>query len=306
MSDSTPPPGPVAGLPIGKMILASYRAVLVEYPRHLPRAVFIPFCLSLAIIVGLFLSLGDDLRFYLDPMAGDARAEMTMMPRWLGPLVTLASLFPYVIFAVAWHRLILLGPEAAAPAWVPTWRRRHWRFFGTILVLILLFYLISFAIGMLALAVFAVVGAVGAAAEPMAGMSPLFMIPALVIAAVVFWAILRLSLVFPALAVEEHYGLGNAWRHTKGQGWRLLAIVVLGSIPILIANGVLTVLVAGLALLAASASQGGGAGSTLLLILSTYSVNVLLGYLTAAFGVTFLSLCFRRLTGWVPDSPSGG
>ena len=112
---------------------------------------------------------------------------------------------------------------------------------------------------------------------------------------------LRLSFVFPAAAVDERYGLGDAWRQTRGQGLRLIAILVLILVPVYAALILLTGLIGFAIGLAAHVSHDHASEPVgLAIFLLSASVGIVLGYIALALGVTMISTAFRTCSGWVP------
>ena len=102
MTTAVPPHAPHK-LPVVKTAEESYIWV-VENRRHLVRASTLPLCLSL-LLTALDLVGPQGLVFAAS--------------------IVFLQLLPFAIFEVAWHRFTLLGPEAAAPALVSGWGRRH-------------------------------------------------------------------------------------------------------------------------------------------------------------------------------------
>ena len=290
MSVTTPPPAPVTQLPIWATVKATFRSVLVENLGRLPKAAFAPFVISLALILVfalLFPGQFEPAAVGQEPHAGLADVVSALL-----------GLVPYVIFAVTWHRLVLLDDP---PRWLPSWRRRHWRFLGYSLVLFLLAYLLLIVLGLVGTATLWALGG-GPSGEEMSGpMAFLSAAAALLLGLIVAWTVLRLSFVFPAAAVDEGYGLGDSWRQTRGQGLRLIAIVVLIMVPVYAALIVLTGLI-GFAIGLIAEFSGGAASEAvgLAVFLVSASVGIVLGYVALALGVTMISTAFRTCSGWVP------
>ncbi|MEX2009450.1 MAG: hypothetical protein WEC41_04590, partial [Dongiaceae bacterium] len=137
-----------------------------------------------------------------------------------GPAVAaaLADLIPLTLFAVNWHRLVLLGPSQAAAGLGVRWGVRETTFLVRSLAL-------GFGIG----AIMAVpLLAISAALQHTPVGLPVL---GLVIVAAVFLS-LRLSLVFPAIAVDLAYGFAQSWKDTAGRGLRLLAAMLAASAPL--------------------------------------------------------------------------
>ena len=304
MTDSSPPPGPrppppparppagpVATLPVFATVAGAFRSALLENIRYLPRAALSPVVISLL----LFLL---QVRFGLTEVPSEEEPAAVNMTGNL--LFSLAGLVPYVMFAVAWHRLILFGPQRGLPSYLPSWGTRHW-----------LFLAYMFAIGIVLFLPFLGADVVGRAVLGSASQGPAesgqsaALLVLLWIAVAVFagWLASRLSFVLPARAIDESYGLGDSWRQTRGQGFRILAAVILVNLAILLPS-----LVVG-GLLGAGGGVVGGInamGQAHLLeaailfigVLPLLLLGFLAAYLATALGVTVLSIAFRTCSGW--------
>ncbi len=279
MSQTTPPPAAIGKLPVLPTVAEAYGRVLTQLAL-VCRAAAVPFALSL-VIVGLGFAV------HGSPI--------------LAGLLTIAGFVPYTIFGVAWHRLTLLGPLVGAPPLVPTWGRRHWRFLGYLVLVVV----IGYGVGLVAVSLTLGVGAAAAAPNPLLALLP----AALVI--VLAYLMMRLSFVFPAVAVDEAYRLGHAWAHTKGQGLRLLAAVILASLPILALLWSVG-LVFGALLVAEPGTGPGQEGlspeaqmrafveANLAALFLSQLVMAALNYVLMALVVSVISNAFRTCTGWVP------
>ncbi len=290
MSQSSgPPPAAIQRVPVFQTMREAYRAVFTSLPL-LFKAAALPFLLSLAIL-GLSFMTGDS--------------------AFLSFVLTVVGFVPYTLFGVAWHRLTLLGPSQGAPVAFPAWHRRHWRFLGYVATMTGLFYLlvlpfIAFGYGNLT--------AEGAA---MVGTTMVFLALAVLAAIVTLpYVLLRFSFVFPAAAVDEDYGLANAWAHTRGQGFRLLATLFVTALPMLIVIGITSSLLGSLVLSDVAATAQGAdmspedafrqviadnAGPFILVQLVLAALN----YIVMALMVSAISIAFIFCTGWVPAIPAG-
>lgn len=261
-------------VPIAGTVQSAYGSVFGQLGL-LARAAFLPYLLSLVLMFG-----------------GNP---------FLNPLILLLSLIPQTIFAIAWHRLVLLGPQRASPAFFPGWSRRHWRFVGNTLMLLVITSAVT-TVASLATLLFLQDGG----AEPTAGTATLQLLEeggteqaallrAMVTAAIfaippVVYITLRFAFVFPAIAVDEAYRLRDAWRHTRGQGARLMLVMFLTLAPmiclqILIIYGLMADFV------------GNEIG---------YVLNNLLGYIVLALCLSVISSAFRACTGWIPAESAQG
>ena len=273
-----PPPGPVDSLPVLATVAAAYRALVTGFPGF-ARAALLPFGLSVASTVA-FAYLGDS------PLAG--------FLFWL-----FAVSVPCTLFGVAWYRLLLLGSGAARPAPVPAWRARHWRFLGWMLLLLLFLaaqVAILFVLSLIAVDLPKVAVLLGE----------------LVLLLVVLVVALRLSLVFPAAAVDARYGLTKAWRHTRRQGLRLLGAALLALFPLmLVGRVVLPALYPGRAPEGAGGMVVIGPGEGQIPAVDLGLVMRAVGdsavsYLALGLAMAIVAAAFRTCTGWTPGSAASG
>ena len=295
MSESVPT-GPVANLPIFASVAAVFRTVLTENLRYFPRAVLAPLLLSL-----LFLLL--QIRF--GPPLPPAEGEAPPTPGLIDFLLSLAGLLPYVIFWVAWHRLVLLGPAQGLPSYQPSWRGRHFFYFGYTLLLGaiagIIFLFLGFAASVL-------LPSPAPGAEPGNAQILLALAVMIVLLLVVGWFTLRLSFVLPARALDEAYGISDSWRQTRGQGLRILAVLIIVQAIIAIPSVVIVSLLgAATGVMAVINQMGRGheleAGILLVGVLPVLVLGFLASYLASALGVTVLSQAFKTCSGWQPQAP---
>lgn len=134
----------------------------------------------------------------------------------------------YTIFAVVCHRLVLLDPISEASRVVPQWTKRESRFYFWMMAFWGLFVAFSY----------------GSAQVLMSDSIPgdnfwlrflggWFASACLVLA---YYAFARLSVMFPATAVDATVNLKWAWELTAGNGWRLFLIVC--ALPMLFGGAV--------------------------------------------------------------------
>jgi hypothetical protein len=125
-------------------------------------------------------------------------------------LLSLAELPFYVLFAIACHRIILLGEDELANPWSISWAMRDTRFLGWLIV-------ISIAV-VLVISVPAVLSPF-ASNEVFGIYVPwLSKVPVYVLAA---YFNARISLVLPATAVDHRSSLYTSWDLSSGNGTRL-------------------------------------------------------------------------------------
>ena len=296
---STIPTGPVATLPIWSSVAAVFRTVLLEKLAYFPRAVLAPLLLTLLILL-LQIRFGTPLV--------QTQGSAPPAPSLTDYLLSFAGLVPYVIFAVAWHRLVLLGPSHGLPAYQPSWGRRHFYFLGYML---LLGVIAGLVLGVLGFAASLLLRG-GSGPEATGGGSLLALAVFLLLLLLVGWFTMRLCFVLPARALEERYGLSDSWRQTRGQGLRILAVLVIVQLVIAIPSVIVVSLIgAGTGVMAVINQMGSGhtleAGILLIGVLPVLVLGFLASYLATALGVTVLSQAFKTCSGWQPPArPNAG
>jgi hypothetical protein len=263
-----PPPAPLSDLPIGASVATAYRTVFGRL-GHLMRAALVPFLLSVVIIV-------------LSRAAGDSPVLIQVLG--------LLTLGPYTIFAVAWHRAVLLD---VPPPVIPGWGKRHWRFLGYLLIVTAVSYAVSFLYQPVLASV--LLTPEGLETTTLDTRSILVALIGLVL---VMYLFLRISFVFPAVAVDEHYGLALAWRHSKGQGLRLFGAMFMTMI--LAYLGMMIVLQIVLTPFIGALRESEDAA---FLMMAVESLNLAFNYILIALSLSLISVAFRTCTGWIPDAP---
>jgi hypothetical protein len=280
MSQTTPPPAALRKLPVLETVLEAYRRVFGNLAL-VARAALFPFVLSMVLVAVSF---------------GAAESPL------LTTLAVILGFLPYTIFGVAWHRVTLLGPVAGMPPLVPALAQRHWRFLGYLMAVTVIGYAVTAMVFSLALAVF----------RPVAMEMPLVWGIALIVGVLILaYVIVRLSFVFPAVAVDEAYRLKHSWTHTKGQGFRLLGAVIVTAVPMLVLLWPVSWLF-GMFIFSETAvptDQGSALPEAqmeafieqnLVAIFVSQVAIAVLNYLLMALLVSVISIAFRTCTGWVP------
>jgi hypothetical protein len=288
----TPPP---AGrkLIVGQIFGETF-AVCWKLKGKLPRAALWPFLVAL---VALALTPIDLLLDTPEPYASlNIMSELVEIP------YNLLMAAAYTLFAVAWHRFVLLEThwESSAPT---AWRRRHTVFFGYQLLVYLIVVVVL-------LPMLVVIGAMGLypGRDPSTFSASLFLLLFIVVvtAVFIFWYVFfRLSFVFPARAVGERYTLRDSWRHTRGNGWRLIAIAFLVNVALSIVLLPLVLLSTGLITSLLFANPQSSTASLVIASVVLGAVYVIAEFIGLALNVTLISLSFRTATGWVPGPPLG-
>lgn len=212
---------------------------------------------ALAIPLILLASLSVTWRFTVD--------RLPQLSNWLLYAFSLAL---FTLFAVTCHRLVLLEPNSVASTVLPRWSWRETRFV-LFIVAVWLIYTISFAVLVTSLHNMFLRHATPELSNTVVG----WIQKAGNIAALYLFA--RLSLVFPATAIDQKMTLQRSWALTRDSSWRLFVVVAV--LPWIISHAV------GLLYR--------GEASVLEIVLLTCLSFVLLAVEVAA-----LSLSYRELT----------
>ena len=229
-----------------------------------------------AILVSAISLFGDPADLEISSLFG---AEATFseliwaVAAWLAYLLVYIAVF--VMYSVAWHRIFLAPENVTMIRDAYGWHRRQTRFlFAYAKVLGLLFLILFVPI------VFAVI---------LGGMASivfnLLTVPTVI---GMFWLYARLSILFPAIAVDNNLTIKGAYSFTEKNGWRLFWIVALIAIPVSIVSQPIYF---GLAI---ALDQFSGLGPlTANLILSL--VNAFFGFIAIVVFVSALSISYSRL-----------
>ncbi len=187
----------------------------------------------------------------------------------------LVNVIAITLFAVSWHRLALLGER---PRFLPQVGPEHVRF--ALLSLVLIFITTMIALS----------GAILAAST-----TAWVVLVLTFIALVVVY--LKLSLLFPAAALDARMSLGESWSRTRGATLTLFWAVVLGCLP---AYLLLMIVSLTLSSLIHALFQGSAAGEWL-----TILMQAVLSYLPWAVVIGIVSLAYRQLAGPIPAASAG-
>ena len=122
-----------------------------------------------------------------------------------------AAFVAYVMFAVAWFRRYLIGPEGMTVGAAMRWGPRQWRFIARFFMLVGLVLLLGFLI----------TGPINllTSINPALG---IFGRAAIVVGTLLITS--RLLLVLPAAAVDQKFGFRDAGNVTRGKSWYMLGI----------------------------------------------------------------------------------
>jgi hypothetical protein len=193
-----------------------------------------------------------------------------------------------VMYSVAWHRAYLVPADPMTPRAAYRWGPRQSKFLMAYFKLLGVFIPFGLVVGIVASVFFPVFvgGSVSTDTGQLAGQVIWF---SWAMALVGMWIYARLSMMFPAAAVDTPSTLKTSWRMTKGNGLSLFWIVVLVAVPI---TG-LSVLITGAIV---ALYQSTGAGSILTVNLLASLITIFMTFVGLAVGVSAMSICYKRLT----------
>jgi hypothetical protein len=179
---------------IGASVRAAY-SIVIENARLAVDLAWLPFAILVAAeLVALVLGGGGFIGRALSSLA-----------------YGLGFLLFGTIFIVRWHRFILLGERGGEGLFPPGWS---------------LFFLAGLKVALVVLVGIIILGFVAA-------MPPHFLTFLIAVAGGVAlaFAAARVSLIFPAAAIERPIGLHQAWELLAGNYWRLFACLLLCYLP---------------------------------------------------------------------------
>src|SRR5262245_13714310 len=159
-------------------------------------------------------------------------------PRPIGILLQIPNFLIFSFFAVACHRSILIGEHSESKFGIPGWPHREFRFFFWLIFIYAIGGMFWFAASEV---VERFVGFIetflgeelNELSVRLSGSKFIVSSPWTLLALVPFgYLIGRLSLLLPAIAVDDRASVRSAWSQSKGNGWRMALLV--GWMPILL------------------------------------------------------------------------
>jgi|GEM_PF-5451894 len=246
------------------------------------------------------------LPFVLGILIAIIGAALSSLTPALGAAWQILSLLPLAILGIAYCRIVLLGRQAGAVP-RPLFGRRTWVYFGYALLMTLATVLPVFAVtGIFFGDVFFLLDAEVQNPDAMAG-RVLAMIPTMFLVYLFFMYVLtRLSLVFPAVSVDQKLGLGGSWRLTRGSnGFKLFAVFIVLTILCFFAALLLTFLISSvfsLFLFLPGITPGDAGQFDILAFVvaaaPTFIIVLALEYLVVALYVAALAGAYAQVSGW--------
>ncbi len=286
---SVKPPGLSFKITFG----AAFRSVFGQLGQFV-RAAAVPLLLSIAILL---------LDFSLRALAftGTLPLDPEGWPATVLVLVTsLLALLPFSLLGIAVTRMSYLGPQ---PGLLPArvLGRRTFVYAGYLLLLLVALIL------MMAISFFAGIAVVQATnlGETIAG--PLLAaLGGFAGFGLLFYLLLRFSLVLPAVALDEKLGLGGSWRLTRRGSFKLLGVFLLLILVLLLAMAAGSIVGGSGSIRLGTAKmvvpEDAGAGTDWLAIvlanMPTNLWNLVANFLIFAMGCGALTSAYSQLSGW--------
>lgn len=128
---------------------------------------------------------------------------------------------PYILFAITCHRLALFGDPGVPKYGLLKWTQREWRYLGWAIVIMIIVGLCTMVINNLYVS--KIVNDVGSGVSLESSESTWLMIYLAYIP--ILYIFSRLSVLYPAIAVEKPVTVKWAWWLTLHNGWRLTLVV---------------------------------------------------------------------------------
>ena len=230
-------------------------------------------------VLGVFMV--DRLLPLLQELAARADAEsreLTGTQRYLpamGLLILVTEFLLIAVFAVGWHRVVLLGPQRAGAGLGVALGARELRFFGRMWLCLIGLLVVGFAVAQVELTLATLLG------TNLAGFLVAASFGYLLLAA---YLLGRIGPAFAALSIDLPASFPQAWRSTAGNGFQLLAAYLL----VLLGWFFLTLVVSSL-----SGLLGLGRAAPYALLF----IGTVMTCCQMAMLVTINALAFRRLAG---------
>lgn len=137
---------------------------------------------------------------------------------WFSFLITTAL---YALFAITCHRLALIGNPGVPDHGLLTWTKREWQYLGWAFIIMIVWMLYSFVINSFYISI--IIEDVEAGASVESFQSTKDWLNLLYIPLAYFFC--RLSVLYPAIAVDQPVTAQWAWRLTAHNGWRMALVV---------------------------------------------------------------------------------
>ncbi|WP_020590650.1 hypothetical protein [Kiloniella laminariae] len=291
-----------ASIAIGEALREAFYPLFKNGKTALKLTIFPALAITLLSVLSMYLStelIVSDLSNLGNFNPGSALQQIA-----LSLATMLITLLISLQFYVCWIRFRFKGENDMRSGLITSLQKRNWVVFGKLLLLVIASYLV--------LGVFMLVFAFA-----LDNSLPEFIKVGLFLAIMALYCILllRFSYVIPAAALDEPYGFGDSWRHTRGQSLKLFGSFLLLSLIWFVALFILSLaffLLAGIVSIFLP-SLGNGETFTQFLFIMMTSYRFLYLQLPLQFAFIVISFllflphlnmllyCFRTNTGWADD-----
>lgn len=269
-------------VPVWKTVTATYGTGFGTHPAQLLKRLWLPLALSLGILA-------------LEIAARNNGGSLTRWQAWaVAFLPGFVDVIPYTVFAVAWHRLLLL--EAEARGRPTSWRREHSSFIVCALVLFVVLNVTQMGLAYLWHDVAASAMTSTADDENTAMVWAVLPLLSLVccLALLYLWA--RTCLVFPVAALGSAMSPRTSWRRTRGHGVNIAVVCIMVNLPLFVLGYLIQTRL--FVFLYGLLTADGGVDIVVASNRVSYVIDgllVLVDYAIVLANVTLVSLCYRRL-----------
>jgi hypothetical protein len=278
-------------LPVGPTIRTAYQFLSVEMGTVI-RLSWFPLLIA-AVVQALATRASIDAMVangaFMTPGGGSAPSTI-----WdLAAIVVMV--IAYAMVAVAIHRIILFGDRRRGTYLLVSFGRAELLF----MVIPVIVVIVVALIGSGGLGVAYLLGAF----ESQGANDALMFVPLAIFLVMGYFAV-RLGLVYPIIVAENRFDIGQSWKLSAGNFWRLFWTYFLGSLPLLIVTLVLMFLLSMIILpmvmrsgLEATASVEQIAASVKDAIIYQAALSYLLTVISVALGVALLCFSYKALRG---------
>ena len=182
---------------------------------------------------------------------------------YLSSLISALAVIPMI---TAWHRLVLLGHGHSDARLSYSVDRTEWTYLLKLILYFLVVFLISLALFFAMFVGLSGIEVLTQSSSSYFGTITVVGISVLMIAGYIYYVglVLRLCMVFPAAAIGAQLGFAEAWRLTRGNTWRLVAVFLVVLIPVTAGSIVVSLVTLGTAYFDPNADVMPGLGSQFL------------------------------------------
>lgn len=212
-------------------------------------------------------------------------------------------ILPFAVLGVALNRAILMD-QAPGLLPRPLLGRRTWKYFGYNLLLLLIL-LVPFLIILVVALGASVLAGTGAQQAQSVDLGLWGVLGGLLTALALLYAAARLSLVFPAIAVDEKLGFVGSWKLIRGRrGLKLSAVLVSVGVVLFVLGAVFSMIIGEPIRIGTGVYddvipyEGMTAGAVIMAFLPNLVLSTLLSYIGAGLLIGAYASAFVQLADW--------